>query len=164
MFPFSYYAYINGTCFTCAIPNCQICSSVNRSQCLFCNMNYVLNKKIHTCESPKQTECVTVSPLGICEQCRLGYVLVNGLCTLCAGAPACQICQLSDLSQCMKCASGFLLSVNKRCIPCPKGCLLCDTPNDCLIYRRESLHFVSSSVTSLTALVGFCSPGCISCS
>lgn len=147
---------------------CATCSNTNSSQCTSCIAGYTYNSLTSTCGP--QLNCN-----GACSVCPIGYILQNGLCTIC-NSTNCQICSNSNSSICLTCTFGYYLNNNtNQCNACLTSCATCLRPDGCSTcatgYTFNTLYFHQSNsyqcfpcvspCATCVSVVNYCS-SCIS--
>lgn len=159
--------------YTCNVPNCQICTSVNF--CGLCNNGFILSIPLTTgnpvCEAVVCviSNCVTCLISNQCEYCSSGYqVTSTGQCqqiqpiNLCS-IPNCLTCSSSNSSSCIRCASGFGVQ-DGICLSTyllPQGCQIAQYPFVCQLCTANLAVQPGYSCSSYLNIT--CPQNCLSC-
>ncbi|KAL4503557.1 hypothetical protein ABPG73_017300 [Tetrahymena malaccensis] len=160
-----YYLSIDKQCISCQVNNCDVCQNTS-NQCQVCALGFILSLDQSSCiqkcpegqfaqlsnGNPVCSECSQNCNFCIdntqCNQCKIGYTLINKKCVQC-DVQQCNSCD-SSVQICDQCSEQFYLSSNqlkcvsqcqtdeyldktlKMCKKCSLNCTKCQSDQICL--------------------------------
>ncbi|ELP91924.1 protein serine/threonine kinase, putative [Entamoeba invadens IP1] len=137
------YTLKNGSCVACESSHCLNCDQQNKP-CDICEPNYSPNSEYYcvACDKENNMHCAqnlcSQSEYQVCQECTLGYYLVDTLCNNCSKDKGCYLCDKTN-GDCYICDYGYYKH-SKTCLKCGADNVLHCKENRCSLYEEDKCN------------------------